>query len=257
MAIATSEKPAFWLKADFLPMTVLKLSTTDLGAIRTEIESTSKKAPNYFSNTPVIIDAELIKNPARTLHITSICKLMRSHKMIPVALRGTDKALQKLAESEGLALINKAITPNRSDTKLETAKVEQQEAAKVEQPAQKPAPIKEAAPQKAPTKIITKPVRSGTRVYAKNGDLIIMAAVNAGGECIADGNIHVYGPLRGRALAGATGDTDARIFCRKLEAELISIAGHYQIKENIKPPKTSKPLIQIFLDKEKLNMEGI
>jgi len=82
-------------------------------------------------------------------------------------------------------------------------------------------------------KLITTPIRSGQQVYAPGGDLVVLAPVSAGAEILADGNIHVYGPLRGRALAGVKGDTEARIFCQSLEAELISIAGNYKVNEDL------------------------
>jgi len=88
-------------------------------------------------------------------------------------------------------------------------------------------------PARAATRIVTEPVRSGTQIYARGGDLIVTAAVSAGAEVMADGNIHVYGRLRGRALAGAAGDTAARIFCTRLEAELVSIAGRYLVSEQL------------------------
>ena len=100
-------------------------------------------------------------------------------------------------------------------------------------------------------------MRSGTQVYAKGTDLVVLTAVNAGAECIADGNIHIYGPLRGRALAGANGNKNANIFCESLEAELIAVAGHYLTKDQIKAPKLTKPLIHIYLEGDKLKIGGI
>ena len=87
--------------------------------------------------------------------------------------------------------------------------------------------------ERTTARIVTEPVRSGTQIYARGGDLIVTAAVSPGAELVADGNIHVYGPLRGRALAGASGDTSARIFCSRLEAELVSIAGRYLVSEQL------------------------
>ena len=93
---------------------------------------------------------------------------------------------------------------------------------------------------------MTQPVRSGTQIYARGADLVVTAAVSPGAEIIADGNIHVYGALRGRALAGAAGDVDARIFCSRLEAELVSIAGHYLVSEQLPPEQQGFP-VQIAL----------
>jgi septum site-determining protein MinC len=116
---------------------------------------------------------------------------------------------------------------------------------------------KENQRPKQQAKIMSKPVRAGTKVYAKEQDLIIIGPVNVGAECIADGNIHVYGPLRGRALAGATGNTEARIFCHSLEAELIAIAGHYLVRENLQVPQKHAGMLQIFLENNKLSIESI
>ena len=100
---------------------------------------------------------------------------------------------------------------------------------------------------------MTQPVRSGTQIYARGADLIVTAAVSPGAEIIADGNIHVYGALRGRALAGAVGDVEARIFCSRLEAELISIAGRYLVSEQI-PPEQHGLQVQIALDDDRLTI---
>ena len=103
-------------------------------------------------------------------------------------------------------------------------------------------------------KTIFRPVRSGQQVYAKDSDLIVLAAVNPGAEVVADGNIHVYGPLRGRALAGAQGDRQARVFCLDMEAELVAIAGCYQVDESV--PKDIRGLaVQVYLEGDKLRFE--
>ena len=102
------------------------------------------------------------------------------------------------------------------------------------------------------TKIVQQPVRSGQRMMARKGDLVVLAAVNAGAEIIAEGNIHVYAPLRGRALAGVSGDTHARIFCHQFEAELVAIAGNYRVFDNGPPRELRGKAVQVFLDGEQL-----
>jgi septum site-determining protein MinC len=111
--------------------------------------------------------------------------------------------------------------------------------------------------EKTLTKLITHPIRSGMQVYAKESDLIVTAPVSAGAELLSDGHIHVYGALRGRALAGVQGNREARIFCTTLEAELISIAGYYLTKEDMHPLKTSHGMIQIYLNNEQVRIETI
>uniref|UniRef100_UPI0025CCAC13 septum site-determining protein MinC n=1 Tax=uncultured Lamprocystis sp. TaxID=543132 RepID=UPI0025CCAC13 len=104
--------------------------------------------------------------------------------------------------------------------------------------------------------LVTRPVRSGQRVYAAGGDLSVIASVSSGAEVMADGNIHCYGPLRGRALAGARGNTEARIFCSDLQAELVSVAGHYRVSENIPADLRGVP-VQVYLDQKILRIEKI
>jgi septum site-determining protein MinC len=110
------------------------------------------------------------------------------------------------------------------------------------------------APAESKSRLITQPVRSGTQIYARGADLVVTAPVSAGAEIMADGNIHVYAPLRGRALAGASGDPGARIFCSRLEAELVSIAGHYLVSDQI-PPEHRGLSVQIALVDDRLTIE--
>ncbi|MAB25605.1 MAG: septum site-determining protein MinC [Pseudomonadales bacterium] len=106
-------------------------------------------------------------------------------------------------------------------------------------------------------RLITEPVRSGQQVYARGGDLIVMAPVSAGAELLADGHIHVYGPLRGRALAGVQGNTEARIFCQNLEAELVSIAGQYKVAEDLRKEQHWKQAVHISLAGDSLKISAL
>ncbi len=222
------------LKADFFPMTVLKLQSIDIPAISKELTHIQTTAPNYFNDSPIVIDVSHI-NSQQSLNLKQLRQTLSEFNMTPVGIRGLDEALKNDANDQGLAILNEA-KPAKKPTK--TTKTT-------------------ATPTYTATKVITKPIRAGTQVYAKDGDLIIMAAVNAGAECIADGNIHIYGPLRGRAIAGATGNPNAHIFCKQLDAELISIAGRYLVKDHIQVPKTKQPMLHIYVQDDQLNIEGI
>src|SRR3984893_16049632 len=112
-------------------------------------------------------------------------------------------------------------------------------------PAPGPAP---ARPSRAAPRLVTEPVRSGTQIYARGTDLVVTAAVSPGAELVADGNIHVYGALRGRAMAGASGDVEARIFCSRLEAELVSIAGRYLVSEQLPAEQRGFPVQIVLVD---------
>jgi septum site-determining protein MinC len=114
----------------------------------------------------------------------------------------------------------------------------------------------EQHPQAAPSKVVVHPVRSGRQIYAQGGDLIVLASISPGAELIADGHIHVYGALRGRALAGIAGNPQARIFCRSLEAELVSVAGYWRVRDDIPEELIGKP-VQIYLGNEQVVIEEL
>lgn len=241
------------LKADFVPMTVLKLQDCQLNNIKAEMAATIKSAPNYFEQAPIVIDAGSINEQLKPfLDIAGLCKLLREFNVVPIGIRGLSQKDAKLAEANGLALLNARIPGQQDDnTKQKPEASNSTQAPKVvekksdQQAQKKPKP-------KSYTKIITKPVRSGAQIYAPGGDLLILAGVNAGAEVIADGNIHIHGPLRGRALAGARGDTSAHIFCQQLNAELIAIGGHYLVSEQFAPPKQVNSMVHIHYSDGKI-----
>lgn len=222
-----NKSDSFQLKADFLPITVLQLLRHETDLLQNHLDDVAKKAPHFFANAPIILDFSAVRDAQDEMDVKAICDLLRQYHMQPIAARG-------LSKQDTIPLLS-------------------------ENAAKTPQPVKNKAKEttRIPAKIITKPVRAGTQVYAKDTDLIILASVNAGAEVIADGNIHIYAPLRGRALAGASGDTDARIFCKQLEAELVSIAGHYLLNEKMKIDNNAQNLVQIYFANNKLTVEII
>lgn len=220
-----SRTDCFQLKADFLPITILRLVRLEMDLLQSQLENITLRAPQYFANAPIIVDFTALSDTTEQIDAKQICALLRQYQMQPIAARGLpdQKTLPNLTE-----IIKKPVALTKEKAK--------------ETPS-------------ATTKIITKPVRAGTQIYAKDADLIVLSSVNAGAEVIADGNIHVYGPLRGRALAGANGNIDARIFCKQLEAELVSIAGHYLVKEQMKTHQIQEGLLQIFLINNEIAIE--
>lgn len=237
----------FQLKADFVPLTVLKLTCTDLEAVEKKLQETIKKAPGYFTHAPIVIDAATLEDNAE-VDLAGLQSILKNNKMFLVGVRGLPKGLEKIAQSLDVA-------------KLKTPTVEMHRATAESNTITKAKPQQTTPTQttsgEVTTRIITKPVRAGAQVYAKGGDLVILAGVNPGAECFADGNIHVYGPLRGRALAGANGNTNARIFCKSLEAELVAIAGHYAVQDNIKAPKNNQGMVQVYLTNDQLHIDTI
>ncbi len=243
-SIATSMQ----LKADFVPMTVLKLNDCQLDKIQQEMSKTIESAPKYFEQAPIVIDASAINEQLKPfLDISSLCSMLRKFKVVPVGIRGLSQKDAKLAQDNGLALLNARLPANSESpaTEADTEKTSKAD----KKPAAKAATI---AKKTSFTKVITKPVRSGAQIYAPGGDLLILAAVNAGAEVIADGNIHIHGPLRGRALAGARGDANTHIFCQEFNAELIAIAGHYLVNDQFVPPKNVNSMVHIHYSDGKI-----
>lgn len=260
----------FALKSQMIPLTVIELSSQDNQSFDQQLEAKVKTSPALFDRMPAILGLDEIE-PIDESNIQKLLFTVRKYNIMPIALRGSDE-LKELAQKLDLAWIppgRKKLQKQAqkakeqieaSDIAAEQAKQnEQPEAAPepnietqpviekepqqlelTEQPAQESANLSSeesttAVAQVAPpaTKIISTPVRSGQQIYAKDSDLIILSQVGQGAEVIADGNIHIYGTLRGRAIAGASGNKEARIFCQSLQAELISIAGIYQVSDDL------------------------
>jgi septum site-determining protein MinC len=228
----------FQFKTSFSPCTILHVTRYDLDELAKQINIAVNRAPNFFLGSPVIIDLDAIKNVSN-IDFSRLKQILLMSNLVPVGVRGGNDEQHQMAATAGIPLIT----------------VGQGKPAPAIQPEQQPLKDVVVLQERLPTKIITTPIRSGMSVYAKDSDLIIVAPVSAGAELLADGNIHVYGPLRGRALAGVQGNTQARIFCRTLEAELVAIAGYYLVKEDMNKLLTSESTVQIYLDNEKVKIE--
>lgn len=166
---------------------------------------------------------------------------------------------EKLSEK----VVEQAAGSTQAEKPAETAKEEKPAEVVAEKAAEAEESAKAAAPEKPteppppvvrPTKLVTTPVRGGVQIYAAGGDLIVLAPVSPGAELLADGNIHVYGPMRGRALAGVKGDTSARIFCQQLAAELVSIAGNYKVAEDLRRSPQWGQAVHVSLSGDVLNI---
>lgn len=243
------EQDALEFKADFFPMTVIKLTNSYPHIIRNQVSATIAAAPAYFKNAPVVIDVSTLTTENQTFDLDAICQLLQDKNMIPVGIRGLEQSAHPAALAKGLAIMRppKTASEKKANPSLASGSISRSDTSNKIKVTSRP----------VTTQLVTSPVRSGSQIYARGGDLIVTAAVNTGAECFADGNIHIYGPLRGKALAGACGNDKARIFCASLEAELISISGHYLTSENIKVPASDKPMIQIYLKEGKILIEGI
>ncbi|WP_295384321.1 septum site-determining protein MinC [uncultured Thiodictyon sp.] len=229
--------PAFELKAAGFTLPVIRLLNGDMEALAEQIGVKVEQAPDFFRHTPVVIDLGGFPEGG-AVEFPLLVGLLRGYGMIPFGVRGGTKTQNAAAEAMELAILGDAyLRPGKAA------------------PASEPAP--ETPRRGLPTfTLVTRPVRSGQEIYAAGGDLSVVASVSSGAEVAADGNIHIYGCLRGRALAGNRGNADARIFCQDLQAELVSVAGHYRISENIPADLRGVP-VQVFLDQKVLRIEKI
>lgn len=231
--ISIERQKCFQFKASFLPCTILQMTGHDLLEFEQQLIMKISKTPHFFTGSPVVIDIEKA-NALERVDFAALKKILKNHGLIPIGVRGANLEQQQAAYQEDLPILS---VSKLSLTESQKTKAE-------ESPVQT-------------TKMVTTPIRSGVQVYAKEADLIVMAAVSPGAELFADGHIHIYGVLRGRALAGVQGNKEARIFCRSLDAELISIAGYYLTKEDMQALSLPDGMMQIYLDNEQIRIEAI
>ncbi len=191
-----------------------------------ELRDQVARSPNFFSDAPVVLDLKDSMSCTSVADYVALKTVLRRHRLIPVGVQNASAIQLRAAAAVDLAAFNAASGGSRRNAeKSATAEAAPAAVAVPSAPAATPAPTR--------TRLVTQPVRSGSQVYARGGDLIVVAPVSAGAEVIADGNVHIYGALRGRAIAGAAGDAGARLFIHRLEAELICIAGRYLVNEAI------------------------
>ena len=238
----------------------LRVRTLDVDVLAGEMRERVARAPKLFARAAVVLDfgglaATPDKDTARAL-----IEALRGAGVIPVALAYGTAENDALAADLGLPVLAKFRARYESDGDAATpqappppdAPAAGTQSAKA---ADKPAATSgQGSPGLgSPGLIQAAPVRSGQQVYAANRDLTVLSSVGAGAEAIADGSIHIYGPLRGRALAGALGNESARIFCREFHAELVAVAGHYKVLEDVPAQLRGKP-VQVWLERDELKM---
>jgi septum site-determining protein MinC len=211
--------PALELKGRMASLTRLRLLDPDLAKVRAQLEDMARRMPDAVRGMPVVVEADFVPD------LGAVCELLRTVGMQPLAV--ADGTLAESGRAIGLAVL-----PEDGKGRIRPAA---------------------ASSARRPARIVDAPVRSGQQIYAEGADLIVIAAVSAGAELIADGCVHAYGPLRGRAIAGARGDATARVFCRKFEAELIAIAGVYAVAEQMQGVRGFP--VQAYLVQGKLKIE--
>jgi septum site-determining protein MinC len=239
---ANKARQAFKLKGTMPALNTLRLLTEDIGAIEEQLAEHIAQTPRFFLHAPVLLDLEALGGVP--VDLTALAGALRRHRLVPVAVRNPTEAQAERAVAAGLGIL-------QAPQGLSERSVPAERAREIAGAAAPPADAfshKESAsahhepPDARPLNLtVRQPVRSGQVVYAPGGDLIVLAAVSSGAELIADGNIHVYAPLRGRAVAGAHDNADANIFCMSLQAEFLSIAGHCMTSDEIPDAQRQKP----------------
>ncbi|HEX6720246.1 MAG TPA: septum site-determining protein MinC [Burkholderiaceae bacterium] len=241
MAVATPAKntPLLELKSASLTLVAVVLRSVDLAVLAQDLAEREAITPGLFDKDPAAIDLWRVREAEQPIDFIALVALLRSHNLVPVAARGGSAEQMAAAEAAGLAEAPDAPRPREAALPLLTES------------------IREVQLPPMPVLIIDKPLRSGQQVYARGGDVVVLSVVNPGAEVIADGHIHVYAPLRGRAIAGAKGDTAARIFSTCMQAELLSIAGVYRTGEAALPAALLGQPAQVRLHDDTLVVEPL
>lgn len=254
-----SAHPSFEIKSAQLPLVALHLLTSDLENVAQDVLrqfGPAGESPGFFDHDALVIDFSHLASETEVSNIVPLLKVLRKCSLVPVAVRGAGAAWMDYALTVGLVEAppevyrpRPAPEPVEPVIQIEVQEVIREVVKEVVREVPGPA-----------TMVIDKPLRSGQKIYAKGADLVVLAMVNQGAEVVADGNIHVYAPLRGKAMAGARGNTAARIFSLCLEPELISIAGVYRTSENPLPVDVHGKPAQVRLSddgQEKLLFEAL
>ncbi|ESQ13197.1 MAG TPA: septum site-determining protein MinC [Chromatiaceae bacterium] len=277
LAGASADAPILELKAAAFTLPVVRLLGLDMDAVEAQLAPKVQQAPGFFLHTPVVIDLTALSASDADVGFPQLVGLLRGLGMIPIGVRGGNAAQHEAAKAMELAILADVHKPRQrvvagdfdSSSAASTRPAAQFGSKRASGAGAKPEPDRKPELARQPPsandarqqqsqilKLVDRPVRSGQRIYFPGGDLTVIAAVSSGAELMADGNIHIYAPMRGRVMAGLRGNTTARIFCQDLQAELVSVAGHYRVSENI-PSELKGKCVQVFLDHDVLRIEPL
>ena len=236
------------LKGRMATLTVVRVHSADIGLLSKELEQKLREAPNLLRGAPMLIELAEEVDPG-SLSLQHLASAMRELGAVPVAVRGNGVD-ESMARGVGLGILNAEVNPQRrgGQQAAELSRAPEADKGNQGEDVRNPEEVtasrgKAASSERCGNKprVIDHPVRSGQQVYARGRDIVVLGAVGTGAEILADGDVHIYGALRGRALAGVQGDLQARIFCMALDAELVSVAGNYQVSERFEAEVRGKP----------------
>jgi len=243
----TAAKNNFLLKRRAHNLMIFELHNPSIVQLALRLKDHMAQAPNLFKNTPTVLDLAPLEDGFKVIDFPALVSLLDNHGLTIVGISGGSEAQRNTAARARLALFPPASqTPGAESQATPTQDATEASPSEAQSETQP-----DCASDIANSIVIRQTVRAGQQVYARGGDLIVEASVNEGSEVIADGDIHIYGTLRGRALAGARGRKDARIWCHNLDAELVSINGIYRTHDSIEPDLIGKAAV-IEIQQEKL-----
>jgi septum site-determining protein MinC len=257
MSVAVDYELAGDLKIGQVGIANLRIRNLDVPRLVEEMRGRVQRAPKLFARAAVVLDFGGLTQAPEVATARQLIEGLREAGVLPVALAYGTSEIERLSEQLGLPLLAKFRASYERDGEAEPPPATPAPRAKTAKTESAPTPVAPAvAAPTTPGLIHSAPVRSGQQVYAANRDLSVLTTIGAGAEVMADGSIHIYGPLRGRALAGAQGWEQARIFCREFHAELVAIAGRYKVLEDIPKELRGKP-VQIWLEGEELKIAAL
>ena len=270
MSVSSTARPSgqvsFEIKSAQLPLVALLVKTTDWDLLVQELNQQygpSGDNPEFFDNDALVLDFSQLSSHKKIDDLAPLLQALRNCRLMPLAVRGANAACTAQALSLGLVeapaeQVRARPAPASASASSPPEQVKEVVREVVHEVVHEV--IREVAVAGPAPMVIHKPLRSGQKIYARGADLVVLAMVNQGAEVVADGNIHVYAPLRGKAMAGASGNTQARIFSLCLEPELISIAGVYRTSENPLPADVRGKAAQVRLSndgQDKLLIEAL
>lgn len=218
------------LKGSLFPLSVLHCTDLSAATLGPLLSAKLAQAPGFFYQAPIVLNLQDCQDEP---DFAALKQLFNDLKLVLVGVTGASASIKAAAQQAGLAALQAGkTTPAKTSAAAASSKAT---------PTAEPVMPQHAQPGMMDSKVVEQTVRSGQQIYAKGADLIIKGAVGAGAEVIADGNIHIYGSLRGKAIAGASGDTSKRIYCYNMQAELVSVAGNYWLSESLQGEFWGKP----------------
>jgi septum site-determining protein MinC len=254
---AVAVESAFEIRFGHVGLAQMRIRSTDAAAVQAQLTARVAAAPALFERAALCLDLSPLDHDVSAAELRAILDSIRRTGLLPVGLAHGTAAIEALARELDLPVLTQFRAQQSYGAAVASVKAASQ------QPTPAPPPPPAAAPAPATEEIVAipalmhhRPVRSGQRIYARHRDLVVTSAVGAGAEVMADGCVHVYGTLRGRAMAGVRGEVSARVFCHDFHAELVSVAGVFRVFETIPPDLAGKP-VQAWLDGDDLRFGRI